>query len=84
MTVIDMLLLEILNKSEAKVKIRELYEKLNFLEISCCITSIYRRLNKLKAKNFIEIDWNERNKFYSISEPEKDYINTFKNQLKEV
>ncbi|TAG96151.1 MAG: hypothetical protein EAZ09_06800 [Oscillatoriales cyanobacterium] len=66
MTVIDILLLEILNKSEAKVKIRKLYEKLNFLEISCCITGIYRRLNKLKGKNFIEIDWNETNKLYSI------------------
>jgi DNA-binding PadR family transcriptional regulator len=82
MTIIDMLLLETLNKPGTKLKIRELYNKLNSLEISCCVTSIYRRLNNLKVKNFIEIDWKEGNKFYSISDSGKHCIDTFKNQLK--
>lgn len=82
MSTIDILLLEILDRTNTQLKIRELYNKLSFLEISCCAANIYRRLNKLKQKTLINDSWSKEGKVYSISETGKGWINEFKSKLK--
>lgn len=81
MTTVDILLLKVLTESGSQIKIRDIYNKLSSLEISCCVANIYRRLNTLKSKKLIDTYWQSGSKFYSISVLGKSCLDTFKNQL---
>lgn len=80
MTTIDILLLEILSRSN-EIKARDIYENLGHLEVSYCVANIYRRLHTLKSKNLVSIHWESGNKFYSISNLGKSHLSNFKAQL---
>lgn len=84
MTIVDILLLEILRKSNDEINANKIHNSLVSIEISYAKANIHRKLNNLELKNLIVATWKKGNKFYSISPSGKKWLDKLKNQLREV